>query len=56
MAADLDRLLSFCRAIEESTGDGAFALDRESLLAVHKTLAVLKNEIEQALLDVTTLN
>ena len=34
----------------------ALALDRESLLVVHKTLAVLKDEIEQALLDITALN
>jgi hypothetical protein len=52
MAADPIKLLSFCRAIEESSYNGLLALDRESLLAVHKVLAVLKDEIEQALLGI----
>jgi hypothetical protein len=60
MAADPIKLLNFCRTIEESSNNGLLALDRESLLAVHKALAVLKNEIEQALLgipwDVHALN
>jgi hypothetical protein len=49
MAADPIRLLSFCRAIEESSNNGLLALDRENLLAVHKALTVLRREIEQAL-------
>ena len=49
MAADPIKLLNFCRAIEESLNNGLLALDRENLLAVHKALAVLRDEIEQAL-------
>jgi hypothetical protein len=49
MAADPIKLLNFCRAIEESLNNGLLALDRENLLAVHKALAVLRHEIEQAL-------
>ena len=49
MAADPIKLLNFCRAIEESSNNGLLALDRENLLAVHKALAVLRDEIEQAL-------
>ena len=60
MAADPIKLLNFCRAVEESSDYGLVALDRESLLAVHKALTVLKDEIEQALLgihlDVRALN
>jgi hypothetical protein len=47
-------------AAEQSSNNGLVALDRESLLAVHKALAILKDEIEQALLgiplDVRALN
>ena len=49
MATDTIKLLNFCRAIEESLNNGLLALDRENLLAVHKALAVLRHEIEQAL-------
>lgn len=49
MAADRIKSLSFCGAIEESWKNDLLALDRESLLAAHKTLAVLRDEIEQAL-------
>ena len=60
MPLDPVRLLSFCQAIQECSDDGLAALDRENLLAVHKALVVLKNEIEQILgdvpLDVHTLN
>ena len=60
MAADRIKGLNFCRAIEEPSNNGLLALDRESLLAVHKALAVLRDEIEQALsaipFDVHTLN
>jgi hypothetical protein len=52
MTADPIRLLNFCRAIEESSNNGLLALDRKNLLAVHKVLAVLKDEIEQALLGI----
>ena len=52
MSADHKPLLSFCRAIEESSDNGVLALDRESLLVAHKALSVLKAEIEQALLRI----
>jgi hypothetical protein len=52
MATDLIKLLSFCSAIAESPNNGLLALDRESLLVVHKALAVLKDEVEQALLRI----
>jgi len=50
MPADPSRLLSFCRAIEESSDNGLLALDREGLLAVHKALTTVKAEIERTLL------
>jgi len=60
MPADPLRLLSFCRAMEESSEDGLQMLDRESLLAVHRVLTVVKEEIERTLLqsplDVRSLN
>jgi hypothetical protein len=52
MAADQIRFLSFYRTIEEWSDNGVLALDRGSLLAVHKALTVLKDEIEQALLRI----
>jgi hypothetical protein len=61
MPADPLRLLSFCRAIEEASDDGLLMLDRESLLAVHKSLTTVKEEIERTLLrfplsDIRSLN
>ena len=60
MPLDPVRLLSFCQAIQESSVDGLRALDRESLLAVHKALMAPKDEIEQILgdapLEVHSLN
>ena len=53
MAADPIKLLKFCRVIEESPYNGLLALDRENLLAVHKALAVLRDEIEQALSEIS---
>lgn len=49
MAADALRILSLCRAIDESSDIGLAALDREDILAVHRTLTALKGEIEQLL-------
>jgi len=49
MAADLIKFLSICRTSEEPSNNGLLALDRESLLAVHKAVTVLKDEVEQAL-------
>jgi hypothetical protein len=52
MAADLVKLLRFCRAVQQASDNGVLALDRGSLLAVHEALTVLKDEIEQALLRI----
>jgi hypothetical protein len=49
MTADIKRLLSFCQAIEESSDQSLPPIDRESLLAVHKALRILKDEIEDEL-------
>jgi hypothetical protein len=49
MAADLIKFLSICRTTEVSSNNGLLALDRESLLAVHKAVTVLKDEVKQAL-------
>ena len=49
------RLLSFCRAIEESSDDGLLMLNRESLLAIHKALTTVKDEIERTLLRMPLL-
>jgi hypothetical protein len=50
MPADPSRLLRFCRAIEEASDGGLQMLDRDSLLAVHKLLTAVKEEIERTLL------
>jgi hypothetical protein len=42
-------LLSLCRAIEETSENWKLAADREGLLAIHKALMNLKEEIERAL-------
>ena len=42
-------LLSLCRAIEETSENWKFAADRESLLAIHRALMNLNQEIERAL-------
>ena len=42
-------LLSLCCAIEETSENWKLAADRESLLAIHKALMNLKEEIERAL-------
>jgi hypothetical protein len=52
MPTKIKRLLSFCHAMEESSDDPLPPLDRESLLAVHKTLTALKDDVEQALLRI----
>lgn len=49
MPADALRILSFCRAIDEAPDGDLSALDREDILAVHRTLSTLKLEIERLL-------
>lgn len=42
-------LIAFSKALEECADNGFSMLDREGLLAIHRALIVVKNEIEQAL-------
>jgi hypothetical protein len=49
MPTDPIRLLDFCRALENATDGDLAMLDREEILAVHRSLTLLKEEIEQLL-------
>ncbi|WP_409563204.1 hypothetical protein [Hyphomicrobium sp. MC8b] len=49
MAADALRILSLCRAIDESSDVGLLGLDPQDILVIHRTLSALKSEIEQVL-------
>ncbi len=43
------KLVNLCHTIEEASANGHLAVDRESLLSIHKALVNLKEEIERAL-------
>lgn len=42
-------IIAFAKAIEESAGNGFSLLDRDSLIAIHRALMTLKDQIETAL-------
>jgi hypothetical protein len=49
MPDDPRLLIAFCHVIEKSAANGFEMLDRESLLAIHRALMTLKDQIEDAL-------
>jgi hypothetical protein len=49
MNEDPRLLIAFCHAIEKSASNGFGLLDHESLVAIHRALMRLKEQIEDAL-------
>ena len=55
MSIDANRLLTFCRAIEETSDAGLMLFDRQDLLATVKELEALKRDVDRALLRLSLL-
>ncbi|WP_414463744.1 hypothetical protein [Hyphomicrobium sp. DY-1] len=49
MSEDPRLLIAFCHAIEKSAANGFGMLDRNSLVAIHRALMTLKDQIEDAI-------
>jgi hypothetical protein len=55
MSVDPNRLLIFCRAVEETADAGLMLFGRQDLLATIENLESLKRDVERALLRLTSL-
>jgi len=55
MSVDANRLLIFCRAIEETSDAGFMLFDRQDLLATMQELEALKKDVERALVRLSLL-
>ena len=55
MPVDPNRLLTFCRAVEETADAGLMLFDRQDLLATIENLEVLKHDVERAILRLASL-
>ena len=55
MSIDPNTLLTFCRAVEETTDVGLLLFGRQDLLATIGELEALRAEVDRALLQLTSL-
>jgi len=55
MSVDPSRLLTFCRAVEETADAGLMLFDRQDLLATIENLEALKQDVERAILRLASL-
>jgi hypothetical protein len=49
MAGDPRLLIAFSKALQQCAGNGLHLLDRDGLLAIHRALMTVKDEIEREL-------
>ena len=55
MSVDPNRLLTFCRAVEETADAGLMLFDRQDLLATIENLEALKQDVERAIFRLASL-
>ena len=55
MGIDADRLLTFCRAVEETSDAGLVLFSRDDLITAAEELEALKKDVERALLRLAQL-
>ena len=55
MGIDANRLLTFCRAVEETSDAGLALFSRNDLIAAAEELVALKKDVERALLRLAQL-
>jgi hypothetical protein len=53
MSVDPNRLLTFCRAVEEGADAGLMLFGRDELLATIEELEALKRDVDRALLQLS---
>lgn len=55
MAVDANRLLTFCRVVEETSDAGLVLFSRDDLIATAEELEALKKDVERALMRLAQL-
>jgi hypothetical protein len=55
MSVDPSRLLTFCRAVEETAEAGLLLFDRQDLLATIQELEALRADVERAIVQLASL-